>query len=427
MSSSVIRLAYVAIKRRREARRSGGITLPDLEPGPGAAEAVAEALNDVAGSGPPGIVASAAPGIVAPGGQPIAAPDTRTTRQAPPQGAALIDVDTVTGAGAIPSPVTLTQRVAVARDIDTGGTVPLRLELFDTPAATSRSEIAIRALNVAIAVVLLVLLSPVLLLITAAVKLTSPGPAFYKQVRVGLDRRRYRSLTPFDRRQRGERRVLRPEPDGRRVRMSVVPVERRSGADRRTTSDRRVRQVTVEYERRSGIDRRQRSMATGDRRKRIATARNDRRRWNLCGRMFTMYKFRTMRVDAESSTGPVWATPGDERVTPIGPFLRACRLDELPQLYNVLKGDMNIVGPRPERPTIVVDLVNTITEYPIRQRTLPGITGLAQINQSPDGSVDDVRVKVRYDLEYLRRRSVMEDLRIMAKTPMVMFFRRSGY
>jgi lipopolysaccharide/colanic/teichoic acid biosynthesis glycosyltransferase len=142
--------------------------------------------------------------------------------------------------------------------------------------------------------------------------------------------------------------------------------------------------------------------------------------------MFTMYKFRTMRMNAESGTGPVWARQGDPRVTSVGRFLRACRLDELPQLYNVLKGDMNIVGPRPERPTIVVDLVNAITEYPIRQRTLPGITGLAQITQAPDGTVDDVRVKVRYDLEYLRRRSVLEDLRIMARTPAVMFLRRTG-
>jgi lipopolysaccharide/colanic/teichoic acid biosynthesis glycosyltransferase len=420
MSSSVIRLAYVAIKRRKEARRSGGITLPDLDPGPEAAKVVAAALQDVEGT--------SASVLAPPATHAPATPETKSTRQAPPQGAAIIDVDTLTGAAGIPSPVTLTQRVAVARDIDTGATVPLQLDLFDSPRVTSQTDVAIRVLNVAIAAGLLLLLSPLLLLIAAAVKLTSRGPVFYEQVRVGLDRRRYRSLTPLDRRQQGERRVLRPEPDGRRVRVSSVPVERRSGADRRTaTGDRRVRQVTVELERRSGIDRRQGTRAAGDRRKRIAAARNDRRQWNLCGRMFTMYKFRTMRVDAEAGTGPVWARQGDGRVTPIGGFLRACRLDELPQLYNVLKGDMNIVGPRPERPTIVVDLVNAITEYPIRQRTLPGITGLAQINQAPDGTVEDVRVKVRYDLEYLRRRSVMEDLRIMAKTPMVMFFRRSGY
>jgi lipopolysaccharide/colanic/teichoic acid biosynthesis glycosyltransferase len=419
MSSSVIRLAYVAIRRRAEARRSGGITLPDLDPGPEAEDAIAQALHDVAPITPPVIKAST---------QPTAAPETQTTRHAPPQGAALIDVCTVTSAGTIPSSVTLTQRVAVARDIDTGAAVPLQLELFEGASARSRSDVAIRALNVVIAAVLLLLLSPLLLLITAVVKLTSRGPVFYKQVRVGLDRRRYRSLTPLDRRQRGDRRVIQPEAHGRRARVSTVPVERRAGVDRRAAAgDRRVQEVAVEYERRSGVDRRQANRGPQDRRRRIANARHDRRQWNLCGRMFTMYKFRTMRIDAESGTGPVWARQGDPRVTPVGGLLRACRLDELPQLYNVLKGDMNIVGPRPERPTIVVDLVSAITEYPIRQRTLPGITGLAQISQAPDGTVDDVRVKVRYDLEYLRRRSVLEDLRIMAKTPMVMFFRRSGY
>jgi lipopolysaccharide/colanic/teichoic acid biosynthesis glycosyltransferase len=419
MSSSVIRLAYVAIRRRAEARRSGGITLPDLDPGLEAADAIAQALHDVAPGASP---------IIASTTQATTAPETHSIRQAPPQGAALIEVDTVTGAATIPLPITLTQRIAVARNIDTGSTVPLQFELLDG-ATARRGEIAIRALNVAIAAVLLLLLSPLLLLITAAVKLTSRGPVFYKQVRVGLDRRRYRSLTPLDRRQRGDRRTIRPEADGRRVRVSTVPVERRHGDERRTgLPDRRVQQVPVEHDRRTGVDRRhEHRAATGDRRKRIANARHDRRQWNLCGRMFTMYKFRTMRLDAESGTGAVWARQDDPRVTPIGGFLRACRLDELPQLYNVLKGDMNIVGPRPERPTIVVDLVNAITEYPIRQRTLPGITGLAQISQAPDGTVDDVRVKVRYDLEYLRRRSVMEDLRIMAKTPMVMFFKRSGY
>jgi lipopolysaccharide/colanic/teichoic acid biosynthesis glycosyltransferase len=418
MSSSVLRLAYVAIKRRKEARRSGGITLPDLEPGPDAQAALTEALTGVTTAD----AAISTPLVAFP-------PETRSTRQAPPQAAALIDVDTVTQVGTIPSPVTLTQRVAVARDIDTGATVPLQLDLFDAPRVTSRGEVAIRALNVAIAAVLLVLLSPVLLAIAAAVKLTSRGPVFYRQVRVGLDRRRYRSFAPFDRRHSGERRVIRPEPDGRRVRSSTVPVERRSGTDRRSgIRDRRVSHVPVEHERRSGTDRRgTHPVVTGDRRSRTGDGRRDRRQWNMCGRMFTMYKFRTMQLDAESGTGPVWASHGDPRVTPVGRFLRACRLDELPQLYNVLKGDMNIVGPRPERPTIVVDLVNTITEYPIRQRTLPGITGLAQISQGPDGTVDDVRVKVRYDLEYLRRRSVLEDLRIMAKTPVVMFFRRNGY
>src|SRR5918999_2279649 len=209
MSSSVIRLAYVAIRRRAQARRSGGITLPDLNPGPDAEAALAEALHGAATSVPPTLATS------------TQAPDTHTTRQVPPQGAALIDVRTVTSTVAVPSTVTLTQRVAVAHNIDTGAAVPLQLDLFDAGATTGRSDVAIRALNVAIALGLLVLLSPLLLLITLAVKLTSPGPVFYKQVRVGLDRRRYRSLTPLDRRQRGERRTIRPEADGRRVRVSA--------------------------------------------------------------------------------------------------------------------------------------------------------------------------------------------------------------
>ena len=407
MSSSVIRLAHLAIRRRAAARRSGGITLPDLEPGAGAAQAISEALRDVA--------APAVTVLTPTSTTPAHLPETHSVRQAPPQAAAFGDVDTHTGASAIPSSVTLTQRVAVARNIDSGTAVPLQLDVLDTAPARSRSEVAIRAVNVAIAAVLLLLLSPALVLIMIAVKLTSPGPIFYRQVRVGLDRRRYRSSMPLDRRQSSGT-------------PSFAQAEGQHEADRRSGArDRRVQSIPVANDRRSGVDRRREPGAAADRRRRIADARSDRRQWNLCGRTFTMYKFRTMQVDAEQRTGPIWATPADPRVTLIGGLLRACRLDELPQLYNVLKGDMNIVGPRPERPTIVVDLVNAITEYPIRQRTLPGITGLAQISQAPDGSVDDVRIKIRYDLEYLRRRSILEDLRIMAKTPVVMFFRRSGY
>src|SRR5918997_157792 len=146
MSSSVIRLAYVAIRRRAEARRSGGITIPDLEPGPGAAQAIAEALHEVA---------SPANGPVVAVTQPATAPETHSTRQTPTQGAALIDVETVTGTASIPSSVTLTQRIAVAHDIDHRATVPLQLELFDSATTKSRNDVAVRALNVAIAAVLL--------------------------------------------------------------------------------------------------------------------------------------------------------------------------------------------------------------------------------------------------------------------------------
>ena len=154
---------------------------------------------------------------------------------------------------------------------------------------------------------------------------------------------------------------------------------------------------------------------------------NRRRKSDLGGRPFTIYKFRTMRVDAEAQSGAVWAQQDDPRVTPIGRVLRQYRLDELPQLLNVLRGEMNIVGPRPERPGIFAELRSHIAEYPLRQRAKPGITGLAQISQQYDSSIDDVRSKVRYDLEYIRRQSVWQDFRIMLKTIPVILFRRGGW
>jgi lipopolysaccharide/colanic/teichoic acid biosynthesis glycosyltransferase len=163
-----------------------------------------------------------------------------------------------------------------------------------------------------------------------------------------------------------------------------------------------------------------------DRRESARTPLNHRRERNLGGRPFTIYKFRTMRVDAEQN-GAVWAQQSDPRVTPIGRLLRQYRLDELPQLVNVLKGDMNIVGPRPERPTIFAELREHIAEYPLRQRAKPGITGLAQINHHYDRSLEDVRTKVHYDLEYIRRQSVTEDVRIMLKTVPVILLRRGGW
>ena len=164
-----------------------------------------------------------------------------------------------------------------------------------------------------------------------------------------------------------------------------------------------------------------------DRRAPGADAGNRRRNRDLGGRPFTIFKFRTMRVDAENGTGAVWATQDDPRITPVGRFLRQYRLDEIPQLLNVMRGEMNIVGPRPERPTIFAELRGHIAEYPLRQRAKPGITGLAQINHHYDRSLDDVRTKVRYDLEYIRRRSLGEDLRIMLQTIPVIFLRRGGW
>ncbi|HJQ10501.1 MAG TPA: sugar transferase [Gemmatimonadaceae bacterium] len=214
-----------------------------------------------------------------------------------------------------------------------------------------RSQNVHRVMNVIIASVALLLVSPLMILFAVLVKLTSPGPIFYTQARVGIDRRRRVSS---------------------------------SGAYDRRTRD-------------------------------------------IGGRAFMIYKFRTMRTDAENTNGAVWAVKGDTRVTRLGRVMRKYRIDELPQLINVINGDMNIVGPRPERPSIFSRLRDDISDYPLRQRTRPGITGWAQVNQAYDTSLDDVRAKVRYDLEYLERQGVAEDLRIMARTVPVMIFRKGGW
>ncbi|WP_341992195.1 sugar transferase [Azorhizobium sp. AG788] len=120
--------------------------------------------------------------------------------------------------------------------------------------------------------------------------------------------------------------------------------------------------------------------------------------------LFYLFKFRTMYVDAEARTGPVWATANDPRITPVGRFMRKTRIDELPQAINVLKGDMSIVGPRPERPAFFQKLEKEIPFYTERTHGLrPGITGLAQVNQGYDGSIEDVRSKVGYDHAYAMR------------------------
>ena len=152
---------------------------------------------------------------------------------------------------------------------------------------------------------------------------------------------------------------------------------------------------------------------------------NGRRKEDRGGRIFTIYKFRTMTVPRQDE-GEVWAAPDDPRVTPVGAILRKYRLDELPQLINVLRGDMNIVGPRPEQPEIFQQLRSEVERYVERQRVLPGITGWAQVNQSYDQCLEDVRKKVVLDLEYIRRRSTLEDLKIMAKTLPVMIWKKGS-
>ncbi|MFW6202228.1 MAG: sugar transferase [Gemmatimonadota bacterium] len=205
-----------------------------------------------------------------------------------------------------------------------------------------------RVMNVGVAALALILTAPLFLLIALLVAVTSRGPVFYRQLRVGIDRRR-------------------PDSDNGHWRRQV----------------------------------------------------------NYGGRLFRIWKFRTMYVGADRD-GEVWAQPGDPRVTPIGRILRKYRLDELPQLFNVIAGDMNIVGPRPEQPNIFIQLRREIEDYPRRQRVLPGITGWAQIHQQYDQSVEDVRRKVALDLEYIGRQSVGEDLRIMARTIPVMLTRQGA-
>lgn len=209
-----------------------------------------------------------------------------------------------------------------------------------------------RVLNVVVASLALIVAVPAMIVIAILVRLSSSGPVFYTQTRIGVDRR--------------------------------LP---------------------------------------GD----LAFRHGRKRACDLGGRPFVIYKFRTMHVDAERDSGAVWATRKDPRVTWIGRLLRQTRLDEIPQLLNVLKGDMNVVGPRPERPGIFSRLADTIETYPLRQRVRPGITGLAQISQQYDASVDDVRRKLAFDLQYIEIQSVWTDLIIMLKTIPVILFRRGGW
>jgi len=172
----------------------------------------------------------------------------------------------------------------------------------------------------------------------------------------------------------------------------------------------------IYHQPRVGIDRR-RNRGNG--------SLNPRRLFDCGVQIFTIYKFRTMYVSTPEAP-QTWASGSDPRITPVGRVLRSFRLDELPQLFNVLKGDMNIVGPRPEQPDIFADLSGDLRQYRARQRVLPGITGLAQVSLPYDSDLDSVRRKVKMDLEYIRRRSAAEDLVIMAKTMPVMVLRKGS-
>jgi exopolysaccharide biosynthesis polyprenyl glycosylphosphotransferase len=134
------------------------------------------------------------------------------------------------------------------------------------------------------------------------------------------------------------------------------------------------------------------------------------------GRIFKMVKLRTMVANAEAESGPVWATKNDPRETLVGRVLRRTHLDELPQLWNVLKGDMSVIGPRPERPVFVERFKRDIPNYTDRLAVRPGITGWAQVNHVYDRNVDDVREKVRFDCEYIEKMGLAIDIRILIGT-----------
>jgi sugar transferase (PEP-CTERM system associated) len=144
------------------------------------------------------------------------------------------------------------------------------------------------------------------------------------------------------------------------------------------------------------------------------------------GVVFRCYKFRTMRSDAEADTGPTWATDDDPRITPVGRFLRKTRMDEIPQLLNVLKGDMSLVGPRPERPEFVAALKQEIPYYHLRHSVRPGITGWAQTLYRYGSSVEDAKEKLRYDLFYIKNMSAGLDLLIILSTVKIILLGRGA-
>jgi lipopolysaccharide/colanic/teichoic acid biosynthesis glycosyltransferase len=229
---------------------------------------------------------------------------------------------------------------------------------YRAPVGVSAAEDAWwrRVLERIAAVILLVIFAPTMLLVALAIKIESPGgPVFYKQERVGLNRRR-----------------------GEQPKASSVSV------------------------------------------------RGERRRNRGEGKPFKIWKFRTMVPDAEKKTGPVWASQDDPRVTRVGNFLRKTRLDELPQLMNVVQGEMRLVGPRPERPHFVERLVEGVPDYRWRLTVPPGITGLAQVERSYDEDLDDVRTKLKYDIFYIENRRPILDFKILLKTLSVVVGRRGA-
>jgi exopolysaccharide biosynthesis polyprenyl glycosylphosphotransferase len=145
------------------------------------------------------------------------------------------------------------------------------------------------------------------------------------------------------------------------------------------------------------------------------------------GSSFRMLKFRSMFEDAEKHTGPVWSQKNDPRITRVGKVLRRLRIDEIPQMYNVLKGKMSLVGPRPERPFFVEKLSEEIPYYKRRLKVRPGITGWAQVKHKYDEDIEDVKVKLRYDLFYIENMSIRMDFKILMRTMYVVLFGKGHY
>jgi lipopolysaccharide/colanic/teichoic acid biosynthesis glycosyltransferase len=174
-----------------------------------------------------------------------------------------------------------------------------------------------------------------------------------------------------------------------------------------------------------------RNRRNGDRRRIPMEFAHDRRNGgrrsrDVGGAPFVIYKFRSMREDAERETGPIWAREDDPRVTRVGRVLRLTRVDEFPQLFNILRGDMSLVGPRPERPCFTQQLAERVAGYHDRTKMRPGVTGLAQVNCAYDSSIESVKEKLEYDLAYVREAGLLLDLKIMVKTVGVMLGRRGA-
>jgi lipopolysaccharide/colanic/teichoic acid biosynthesis glycosyltransferase len=209
-----------------------------------------------------------------------------------------------------------------------------------------------RTKDIAISLLGLILFSPLMILTAIVVKVTSPGPVFYRQERVGINRRR---------------------------------------------GDRRMRGLTIDADRRG----------------------RDRRVLVNFGRPFTIYKFRTMVMDAERGAPPMWARENDPRITAVGRILRRCRIDELPQFINVLRGDMSIVGPRPERAYFIGRIEKDLPDFHLRLRTKPGITGLAQVQLGYTNTDEGLRQKLHLDLEYIHTLGFWTDFKILLRTVFV--------